>query len=92
MTAGCVSSPATISPVAPPRLEMPLAAMSSCTLYMLPDHPMEADLDIGYVSRGANLVACDAARRLAVQTWIAERELQDRHVDSKRGWLRRWFK
>ena len=66
--------------------------MSPCALYVLPEHPSEGDLDIGYVSRGADLVTCDAARRLAVQTWIAEHELQDRHLNSKRGWIGRWFK
>jgi hypothetical protein len=70
---------------------MPAAAASPCALYVLPEHPTEADLDIGYAARGANLVACDAARRLAVQTWAAERELQDRQVGPKRGWLGRWF-
>ena len=56
---------------------------------MLPDPPSEADLDLGFVTRGANLVACDAARRLAVQTWAAEHELQDRRLTQKRGWFGR---
>jgi hypothetical protein len=37
-----------------------------------------ADLEIGYVTRGAQIVACDAARRLAVETLKAERAAQDR--------------
>lgn len=49
-------------------------------LYQLPENPTEADLDIGYVTRGANLVACDAARRLAVETFQAEHDLQDRRM------------
>jgi hypothetical protein len=44
----------------------------------LPESPTEADLEVGYVSRGAALAACDAARELAVVTLLAERELQDR--------------
>jgi hypothetical protein len=70
---------------------MPAAAASPCALYMLPGNPTESDLDIGYATRGANLIACDAARRLAVQTWAAEHELQDRRAAAKRGWLSRWF-
>ncbi len=38
-------------------------------------HP---DLEIGYAKRGAQIVACDAARRLAVQTHEAEHQLEDR--------------
>lgn len=68
---------------------MPAVAMSPCTLYILPDAPTEASLDLGFAARGANLVACDAARRLAVQTWIAEHELQDRRLTHKRGWFGR---
>lgn len=39
---------------------------------------MRQDLDAAYALRGAQLVACDAARRMAVETLIAEREMQDR--------------
>jgi hypothetical protein len=48
------------------------------SLYVLPDTPTEADLEIGYATRGAQLVACDAARRLAVQTHEAEHALEGR--------------
>ncbi|MDP1616770.1 hypothetical protein [Phenylobacterium sp.] len=34
-----------------------------------------ADLEIGYVTRGAQLVACDAARRLAIETHQAQAAL-----------------
>ncbi|MDP1642065.1 MAG: hypothetical protein Q8L59_07755 [Phenylobacterium sp.] len=37
--------------------------------------PTLADLEIGYVTRGAQIVACDAARRLAVETYEAQRSL-----------------
>jgi hypothetical protein len=36
-----------------------------------------SDLEIGYVTRGAQILACDAARRLAVETLLAERRAQD---------------
>ncbi len=36
-----------------------------------------ADLETGYAARGAQIVACDGARRLAVETLLAERALQD---------------
>lgn len=87
--AGCVSSPVTLSAAPPPRLEMPATAMRPCTLHLLPDAPTEADLDLGLAARGANLVACDAARSLAVQTWAAEHELQDRRLTQRRGWFGR---
>ena len=66
---------------------MPAAALQPCSLYRLPDGATQGDLDIGFATRGANLVACDAARRLAVQTWTAEHELQDRQARPKRRWF-----
>ena len=36
------------------------------------------DLEVAYMARGGDLVACDAARQLAVDTLLAERALQVR--------------
>ncbi|MDO9588603.1 MAG: hypothetical protein Q8R45_05305 [Brevundimonas sp.] len=44
----------------------------------MPDTPTHADLDVAYLERGARLVACEGARRLAVETLLGERALQDR--------------
>lgn len=85
----CANSP--ISPAAPPRIEMPAAAMKPCSLFRLPEHATAADLDLGYATRGADLVTCDAARRLAVETWAAEHKLQDRRFKPARKWFRWWF-
>lgn len=74
MTAACATSP---RPVAPPRLALPDAATRSCALAVLPDHPTAADLDAAYMQRGAQVVSCDAARALAVETLIAERRRID---------------
>ena len=59
---------------------MPLEAREPCGLYILPEAPSLADLEIGYVTRGAQLVACDAARKLAVDTHAAEHALEDRSL------------
>jgi hypothetical protein len=64
--------------VAPPRLALPEAAAAPCALAVLPDAPSWADLETAYLRRGAQIVACDAARRLAVETLTAERAMQDR--------------
>jgi hypothetical protein len=56
---------------------MPPEASRSCSLYRLPQAPTQADLEIGYATRGAQLVSCDAARALAVQTHAAEHALED---------------
>ena len=56
---------------------MPAVADRPCSLYRLPASPNQADLEIGYATRGAALAACDAARALAVQTHAAEHALQD---------------
>ena len=60
-----------------PRVEMPAEADRSCSIYLLPPKPTQADLEIGYATRGAELVACDAARRLAVETHASEHALED---------------
>jgi hypothetical protein len=56
---------------------MPAEATRSCSLYLLPKSPNQADLEVGYATRGAQIVACDAARALAVQTHEAEHVLED---------------
>lgn len=57
---------------------MPAEARRPCSLYVLPKQPTLADLEAGYASRGADLVACEARRELAVQTHDAEHTLSDR--------------
>jgi hypothetical protein len=42
-----------------------------------------ADLESAYMARGLAVAECDAARRLAVQTLLAERALQDRWRDGR---------
>jgi hypothetical protein len=44
---------------------------------VLPAEATTADLDAAYLQRGAQILACDAARRLAVETLRAERAMQD---------------
>lgn len=75
MTTACAASrPASVTP---PRLAIPVQATTPCLLDRLAERPTLADLEAAYMARGAALVACDAARHLAVQTLIAERALQD---------------
>lgn len=83
MTASCAGS-RPISTVAPPRLVLPPAATRPCALAVLPVEPTAGDLDAAYVLRGAQIVACDGARRLAVETLMAERAMQDAY-EKRRG-------
>jgi hypothetical protein len=62
---------------------MPSEAARPCSLYLLPTKPTQADLEIGYATRGAQIVACDSARRLAVQTHEAEHALEGRVGDGR---------
>lgn len=80
MTANCAASHP--PPVLPPRLTLPSAAMIPCRLETLPADPTLADLETAYLARGAALLACDGARRLAVETLTAERALQDQWRES----------
>jgi hypothetical protein len=84
---GCglmISSCATRPPISPaaPRLATPEEARRPCDLHRLPERPTLADLEVGYATRGAQIVACDAARRLAVETLEAEHALED---EARRG-------
>ena len=74
MTSSC-AKPHPPSRVAP-QLAMPAEARRPCELHRLPEGPTQADLEIGYATRGAQIVACDAARRLAVETHDAEHGLE----------------
>ncbi len=84
MTANCAGS-RPISTVASPRLTLPEAATRACALATLPEAPSLADLEAAYLTRGAQLVACDGARRLAVETLTAERAMQDRWAEAGEG-------
>ena len=83
MTANCAGSPP-ISTVAPPRLALAEAATGPCALATLPEGARLADLEAAYLLRGAQIVACDSARRLAVEALIAERAMQDRWIQKGR--------
>eukprot|EP01035_Chromulina_nebulosa_P044360 gene44360-biopygen30440 len=52
-------------------------AVRPCELHRLPDAPTEGDLEVGYMTRGRQIADCDAARRLAVETLLAERAAAD---------------
>ena len=75
----------------PPRLTLPEAALRTCTLPVLPANPTGADLDAVYLARGAQIIACEGARLLAVETLEAERRLTDEwlKIEERRrqGWL-----
>lgn len=74
MTASCASQPPTLP--AAPQIQMPPEAQRPCAIHRLPERPTQADLEIGYATRGAQILACDASRRLAVETHEAEHVLE----------------
>ena len=74
MIASCAGLPPPSAPQ-PPRLILPETTTTPCALARLPDAPTVADLEIAYMTRGSDLLACDAARQLAVDTLLAERAL-----------------
>lgn len=77
MIASCAGLPRPSAPV-PPQLTLPEVAATPCILSRLAEGPTLADLEVAYMARGGDLVACDAARQLAVDTLLAERALQAR--------------
>ena len=63
------------APTVPPRRSMPATAAQPCSLVgRLPAQPVQADLEIGYAVRGAEILACDAKRGLAVDVHQAEHD------------------
>lgn len=74
-TANCAASPP-ISTAAP-RLTLPEVASRPCDMAVLPGAATLADLEAAYVQRGEQLVRCDGARRLAVETLLTERAMAD---------------
>jgi len=82
MTASCASQRPAWLPA--PRIATPAEALRPCELYRLPEAPTQADLEVGYATRGAQVVACDAARRLAVATHEAEHALEDQAGSKRR--------
>jgi len=63
---------------------LPQTALEPCGLATLGPDPTLADLEVAYLERGRQIVACDASRRLLIQTIEAERDLQDRWSQSPR--------
>lgn len=63
----------------PPRLAVPELARTACALATLPADAVVtwADLEAAYLLRGRQLVECELARRLAIDTLEAERAAQD---------------
>lgn len=59
---------------------VPELALTPCRLATLPpDKPVTwADLEAAYVLRGRQLIECEMARKLAIETLTAEREAADR--------------
>ena len=80
MMTSCAASRPTL-PVALPRLSLPETATRPCAIATLPVSPTQADLEVAYMTRGAQIVACDAARRLLLDTIATERQLQDRQPE-----------
>lgn len=72
MIASCAASPPPLR-AAPPQLTIPQAVLRPCRLATLPPDATLADLEASYARRGADLVACDAARALAVESLRAQR-------------------
>jgi hypothetical protein len=70
---------------------MPEEASRSCALHRLPENPRAADLEVGFAIRGAQIVECNAARRLAVETHDAEHRLEAKQAQARAQAARPWW-
>lgn len=71
---------------------MPSAAEQACPLYVLPANPTLADLEIGYATRGTQIILCDGKRQLAVATHAAEHRLEAEQLKARERRLRPWWR
>lgn len=83
MTASCAGTRPPPAPE-PVRLSLPVEATRPCRLVTLGPSPTLADLETAYMARGEALVACDAARRLALTILMAERAAQEAATEAIR--------
>lgn len=74
---------------------MPQTARTPCSLYTLPSDPTLSDLEIGYATRGSQVVECEGRRELAVDVHDREHELEAEWARLRecraRGWWGRLF-
>lgn len=95
MTASCAGSRPASEGASPPRLVLPATAASPCALPRLPSagEVTQGELEAAYIARGAAVVACEAARGLAVGTLEAERAAIDAWLADRaeRTRERRWW-
>lgn len=69
---------------------MPQTAKQPCQLVgRLPANPTQADLEMGYALRGAEILSCDARRALAVE--IHERQNADQQQWQDQLTPRSWW-
>lgn len=89
----CASSALPSVPTSPPQRSMPEQAARPCHLRRLPDNATAADLETALIIRGAAIVACDAARQLAVDVHAGEHRDEAAWlkgtVDRRRPWWQR---
>ena len=97
MTTGCANSarnsaPVAASPRVPPRPE----ALVSCALYVLAKDrvPTRADLEIGYATRGLQVLECDGKRLLSNATLTEQHAALDKweqdRADRRCPWWKVW--
>ncbi len=63
--------------VAPPELVLPPEVARPCDLATLTDDASLVALEAAYMRRGQQLLACDAARAMAVEILKTERSLRE---------------
>lgn len=76
---GCATGAQRSAPISdPPQLEISPEGARPCSLYQLPNDrvPTRADLEIGYATRGANILECDGRRQLNADTLKREHEAE----------------
>lgn len=71
---------------------MPELAKRECVLYALPPGATQFDLELGYLRRGAEIVKCDAARRLAVDTFQTQLDLAAKVAAQAADRARPWWR
>lgn len=83
-----------VVPEPSPQIEIPDEARKPCAVALFPENPTNADIDAVAIIRGAQIMKCDVARQIAVNTHDREHALEAKHQkereDRAKPWWRFW--
>ena len=91
-TPAASNAPEAAKDFAAPTVALDPTAAERCPLFRLPVSPTQAELEMGYTTRGAQILTCDGRRQLAADTLTAEHRLQAQFAALQARRARPWWR